>query len=337
VAPDFYQWVLNGTVVSGANSPTWTFTPTETGTYNLYLNITDSQNSQIQSNIITDIFVYDQSQNSAVFPNWTYVTQDFFDLIPATANPVLKGSDVTDRKANFVADPFIFHEASSWYMFFEVETDNGQEIAVASSNNGLNWTYKQIVLSDPSSSLSYPYVFKWEGTYYMIPNSFPLGVTLYKATDFPYNWTLVDTIISNADFIPADSSIFRYHDKWWMFTGNDDELRLFYSDNLTNPNSWHEHPMSPIISNDKTKVRCGGRVTVFDGDRIIRLAQKGDVSYGEAVRAFQVDALNETYYAEHEIPESPIISASGSGWNSWAMHTIDPWWNGTNWIVAVDG
>ena len=122
-----------------------------------------------------------------------------------------------------------------------------------------------------------------------------------------------------------------------MFTGTDSDLRLFYSYNLTDPDSWHEHPMSPIITNDPSKVRGGGRVTVFDFGTIIRLAQKGDVSYGEADRAFQVDILNETYYAEHEVSESPLISASGSGWNSWAMHTVDPWWTGNSWIVAVDG
>jgi hypothetical protein len=338
VPPDSYQWVLNGTAVSDATGPTWIFTPTQTGHYNVYLNVTDSQNNQTQSNIITDILVYNQSQTGPLIPDWTNVTQNFFDLVPGAVNPVLTLADVTDRAANFVADPFMFHEGNSWYMFFEVETGTGtEEIGVATSSDGFSWTYQKIVLSDPSIVLSYPYVFKWEGTYYMIPNTYPLGVMLYKATDFPYSWTLVSTLISNQNFIPADSSIFRYNNEWWMFTGTDSDLRLFYSYNLTDPDSWHEHPMSPIITNDPSKVRGGGRVTVFDSGTIIRLAQKGDVSYGEAVRAFQVDTLNETYYAEHEVSESPLISASGSGWNSWAMHTIDPWWTGDSWIVAVDG
>ncbi len=336
-SPYSYQWYINDTAVSGGTNQNFNFNPTQAGTYKIYLNVIDNLNNQAQSNIANNIIVYSQSPTNSLIPDWSNVTQDFFTLVPGAVNPVLTAANVTDRKANFVADPFIFHEGSSWYMFFEVETDSGQEIGVATSSDGFSWTYKQIVITDPSSYLSYPYVFKWEGIYYMIPNSFPLGVTLYKATNFPYSWTLVDTLISNQNFIPADASIFRYNNEWWMFTGTDSDLRLFYSYNLTNPDSWHEHPMSPLITNDSSKVRGGGRVTVFDSDKIIRLAQKGDVAYGEADRAFQVDALNETYYAEHEIPESPLISASGSGWNSWAMHTIDPWWNGTNWIVAVDG
>jgi hypothetical protein len=338
VPPDLYQWVLNYSIISGANSPTWIFTPTETGQYNLYLNVTDSQNQQTQSNIITDISVYNQSQTSSLTPDWTNVTQDFFHLVPGAKNPVLTGGDVTDRVANFVADPFIFHEGTSWYMFFEVESNpNNEEIGVATSSDGFNWTYQKIVLSDPSLILSYPYVFKWDGTYYLMPNTYPQGVMLYKATDFPYNWTLVNTLISNQNFIPVDSSIFRYNNTWWIFTGSPSDLRLFYSYNLTDPASWHEHPMSPLIVNDDSAARGGGRVTIFDSGRIIRLAQKDDIGYGEAVRAFEVDALNETYYAEHEIPQSPIIKASGSGWNSLAMHTVDPWWSGNSWVVAVDG
>lgn len=76
---------------------------------------------------------------------------------------------------------------------------------------------------------------------------------------------------------------------------------------------------------------------IFDSDRITRLAQKDNVYYGEAVRAFEVDTLDETHYAEHEVIGSPILGSSGSGWNSYVMHHADPWWTGNSWLVAVDG
>ena len=285
-----------------------------------------------------------RSQTDQLIPDYTSVTQDFFDLVPGAVNPVLTSSHVTDRVANFVADPFLFHEGNSWYMFFEVETNSGQEIGLATSSNGFDWTYQQVVLSVPSVKLSFPYVFKWEGTYYMMPDAYPAGSWLYKATNFPYTWTLVNVLISNQSFIPADSQIFRYNNEWWMFVaewnatvGRADNLHLFYSSNLTNPSSWHEHPMSPIVVGDPSKARGGGRVVIFDSDRIIRLAQKCDVIYGEAVRAFEVDILDETHYAEHEISGSPILGPSGSGWNSFVMHHADPWWTGNSWLVAVDG
>ena len=60
--------------------------------------------------------------DSEIIPNWINVSQAPFDLITpeGITNPVLTASDVTDIDAEFVADPFLFYENSSWYMFFEV-------------------------------------------------------------------------------------------------------------------------------------------------------------------------------------------------------------------------
>lgn len=40
--PNSYQWYLNGSAVSGATSTSWIFTPTNTGIYEVYLLVTDS-------------------------------------------------------------------------------------------------------------------------------------------------------------------------------------------------------------------------------------------------------------------------------------------------------
>jgi hypothetical protein len=50
LSPYSYQWYLNGAAVPGATSPTWTFTPTTTGTCTVYLNITDSVHKTAKSN-----------------------------------------------------------------------------------------------------------------------------------------------------------------------------------------------------------------------------------------------------------------------------------------------
>ena len=56
------------------------------------------------------------------------------------------------------------------------------------------------------------------------------------------------------------------------------------------------------------------------------------------VRAIEIDRLTLTDYAEHEVPESPILQASLDGWNAMGMHHVDavsveP----GRWIGAVDG
>jgi len=50
LSPYSYQWYLNGSAVSGATSSTWTFTPTATGYYIVYLNVTDSVPQTVKSN-----------------------------------------------------------------------------------------------------------------------------------------------------------------------------------------------------------------------------------------------------------------------------------------------
>ena len=44
-----YQWYLDGSPAPGANSPTWTFTPTSLGVYYVYLNVTDGYGYTVQS------------------------------------------------------------------------------------------------------------------------------------------------------------------------------------------------------------------------------------------------------------------------------------------------
>lgn len=274
---------------------------------------------------------------TGVIPDWFGVKHSPFDAsAPAgISNPVLTAADVSDRKADFVADPFLFYENGKWYMFFEIFAPKigYAEIALATSTDGLHWNYDRVVLSGGFHH-TYPYVIKYDGKYYMIPETYTKEeVRVYEAANFPYDWKYVSTIASGKPFV--DPSIFRYDDTWWMFVGSENSnCHLYYSDDITG--SWVEHPASPIVKDDLSKARPAGRCFVFDSGRIIRLAQKCDVMYGEKVRAFEVDLLTKTSYVEHEIPESPILQPDGSGWNAVSMHQFAPWWTGDRWIIAVD-
>jgi len=127
---------------------------------------------------------------SAVMPDWVNVSQSPFNLVEPSGvlNPVLTADDVTDVPAQFVADPFLFHEGDFWYMFFEVYNsaqDKG-EIGLASSYDGLNWSYDRIVLSE-SKHLSYPLVIAHDGQHYMIPETNLMNeVRISRAASFLY-------------------------------------------------------------------------------------------------------------------------------------------------------
>ena len=47
--PYSYQWYLDGAPVPGATSSSWTFTPTTSGIYYVYLKVTDANNNIAQS------------------------------------------------------------------------------------------------------------------------------------------------------------------------------------------------------------------------------------------------------------------------------------------------
>lgn len=254
-------------------------------------------------------------------------------------NPVLSAADVCDVAAVFVADPFMIKVQEVWHMFFEVMGKTGKgQIGWATSLNARHWEYQRIVLAEPFH-LSYPYVFEWQSEYYMIPESHQTrSVRLYRAARFPEEWIFVKTLVSGLPF--SDSSIFRYEQRWWLFTetGSDyrcDTLRLFYADELWGP--WLEHPSSPIVEGNPHTARPAGRVLALP-DRIIRYAQDCFPVYGTQVRAYEITTLNPATYQERGLGPLPVLTGSGVGWNACGMHHVDPHcWEGGGWIACVDG
>lgn len=252
-------------------------------------------------------------------------------------NPVLTANDVTDVKASFIADPFILYEDGVWYMFFEVlnSKDDLGYIALATSSDGKKWVYQKIVLRE-SFHLSYPYVFKWENEYYMIPETYQAGeIRLYKATCFPHQWALEKVLLKGSDYV--DASVIHVNEKWWIFSSvtSHDTLRLHYADSLQG--EWVEHPSSPLITNNPHVARPAGRIVNFNG-RLIRFAQDDEPTYGRQVRAFEITELTSNSYQEREMfGGEPILEPSGSGWNATGMHHIDLHQMGSEqWIACVD-
>ncbi len=248
--------------------------------------------------------------------------------------PVLKASDVSDVRAEFVADPFIISHDSKLYMFFEIlDKSSGKGIiGLATSTNGENWAYDQAVLKE-TYHLSYPYVFKYNNNFYMIPESSEANnVLLYRAENFPYKWKVVNELIEGKY---VDSSIFKYQGKWWMYAGRSGRLHLFYSDKLEE--GWVEHPKSPLISNNYNITRPGGRVIV-DKENIYRYTQDGQPNYGSAVRVFKITCLSEKEYEEEVLSITLSGSKKELDWNKDGMHTIDQIKIAEDkWLIAVDG
>lgn len=257
---------------------------------------------------------------------------------PGVVNPILTRADVRDVPARFVADPFMVQRGGVWNMFFEVlnqATDRG-EIGLATSSDGFGWTYQRIVIAEPFH-LSYPYVFEWQGETYMLPETLAAqAVQLYRAETFPTRWSRVASLVEGSC---ADPSIFHRDDKWWLFACTTpyqhDTLRLYFADELLGP--WRQHPLNPIVSENRRNARPAGRVLTSDG-KLLRFSQDCVPVYGTQVRAFEIRELTTARYVEEELESSPVLGASGAGWNAAGMHHVDAHLREDgSWIACVDG
>ena len=251
------------------------------------------------------------------------------------SNPVLRAEDVTDLEVTILAHPFMVVTDSLYYLFFTAKNDVTKQggIGLAQSKNGMDWKYRRIVIDEPYD-LSYPFVFKWQDNYYLIPEAHTeTSVRLYRATDFPDKWTYEKDLLTGDHFISA--SFARYKDMWWMFVAplGNETLRLFYASDLMGP--WTEHPRSPVVEKDKDIARPGGRPLIIDGN-LYRMGQDCYPTYGNQVFAFQITDISTTTYKEKKI-DIPLVKASSKGWNADAMHHVDLHQISNNkWIAAVD-
>lgn len=305
---------------------------------------TNGGSAEISTSVIQEQEIYHPTFNNAstlpLFPTPMFDGQE----------PSLSGSDVTDvPNCSVVADPFLFKDEESdaygcnlWYLFVETLGSNphGKISVATSSDDGYTWEYQQVVLEEPFH-LSYPQVFKSNGEYYMIPETHQdNSVRLYKATNFPYQWEFQGKLLSGHQYI--DSSITYHNGKWWLFTNPTTESKdvyVYYSDNLQG--GWTSHPQNPVVHNDQAYGRGAGRIFNGPNNELYRLSQRVNFSYGEATNISRITELTTTAYQEEELYESPLTSGTNAGtystWNSEGMHHVDPWWDGTKWIIAVDG
>lgn len=257
--------------------------------------------------------------------------------LTGTDGPVITREQVTDVRARFVADPFLFPRQGAWHLFFEVlNHDTGVgEVGWATSPDLTCWTYQHIVLRQ-AFHLSYPQVFADGEAVYMLPETLGAGaVRLYRADPFPTRWVPVVDLVAER---LADPTLFRHDGRWWMFAcptpERHDALVLYHADSLMGP--WHPHPLNPLRRGSPTGSRPGGRVVAWAGG-LYRFAQDCGPRYGHGLRAFAITQLTPTTYEEVECDESPVVAASGQGWNGKGMHHADIWPWGSGVIAAVDG
>ena len=230
-------------------------------------------------------------------------------LVSEMVSPRAKPRPATFRlihspSGHYYADPFVVEDAGRHYLFFEdydVVRKKGVISATLFDEQG-SLSPPQPVL-ERDYHLSYPFVFPWDGDWYMVPET--LGnraIELYRATEFPTQWTFERVLLADLDAV--DPTILVHGERWWLFANVAvhgasvaDELFLFHADSLLG--AWTPHPMNPIVS-DVRRARPAGRVISQNGI-LIRPGQDSSRRYGYATVFNRITALTPTEYEETPI------------------------------------
>ena len=316
---------------------------------------TSEEQTKTQTNTSTSTTTTTQkkSQNIPAYPQKSDVPPLKAKPAKQAKNPVLIPEDIIDGQASFIADPFLFHDDDgSWHMFMEVMrydlSPKRGVIGHATSDDGFSWKYQGTVLKE-DYHLSFPCVFKWQGEYYVSPQSDGANLpAMYRAKSFPNKWERLGNIFQ--DLTPRsdinDHVFFRWDNMWWLFgTASNGNTYLYYNDSKSLSGSWKAHKQNPVIDSKKPALRLGGRPTVYK-DHIFAYYQDVTKMYGDMIRGYRITKLTPSAFKQKEVSESPIVDGTAKDpskatqkWNSQRMHTYDPWYlgDGKGWIASVDG
>lgn len=334
IGPDSARTTVDaesGRVYIGASGEGYTFYNGDGGTW-VKKGLGDDANpiSSVTSDSVntedtrTETLAYDHSEQYPQFPSQPVQSGPILlEPHPAVDNPVLTKDDVTDMAVDMVADPFVVVENGVYHMFFEALQRGGDSgIGHATSTDGLDWNYDQIVVGPRSTAvLNYPYVLKVDGTWYMFDFRDGYQMDLLEADSFPTNWSVLYSDILGVNR-NEDPTLIPWNGTWYLFTHNatksPEEKYLYYADSFPT-DSWTEHPGSPVEVSD-TLARNAGRPIVSDDHIDLPCRQNPG-----AVRQLRITELTKDSYSAYETDASPLLQGSGAvaAWNKDAMHHVD--------------
>lgn len=205
-------------------------------------------------------------------------------------------------KDRFWADPFVIFRDKKHYIFFEefLYAKNKGHISFMEIDIDGNYSKPKKILEKPYH-LSYPHIFSFESSMFMIPETFVNNsIELYRCEDFPSRWTLEKKLLKG-NFV--NSNIIFHNEKFWLLTGKKfinlpyvDQTELYYSNSLDD--EWKYHPSNPVISNFDWAQNAG---KIFQlNDKLIRPSQTFSKGYGHSIILHEIQNLSTEQFSLKE-------------------------------------
>lgn len=235
-----------------------------------------------------------------------YLLFDFVDHVDIEDLDVGKFRAITPPVDEFWADPHVFVEGDTYYVFLEVYTNRKSKghISVIEIDKSGNVSDPVLVL-EKDYHLSYPMIIRENNEIYMLPETKGnRSIEIYRCERFPYEWKLEMTLMD--DVMATDATPFLHNGKWWLFAAMTqsehaactEELHLFYSDQLLS-SDWVSHPQNPIVT-DARSARPAGKIFNHNG-KLIRPSQDCSYRYGYGLVFNEITMLSETRYEEKRV------------------------------------
>jgi hypothetical protein len=250
--------------------------------------------------------------------------------IPIDQNNIISSEDIINSESLFLADPFFIIENDSIYLFVENQEKN------KAANIDLFIITDSLILHkgtvfDPPYHTSYPQVFNYKGEFYMLPESKRSNnLILYKANNFPYEWSISDTLIKNVRL--KDATLMINDDYNVIFTCNDDlELFMYCSNDLFS--GWEEcENYTKYFGNE---VRPAGRIFKYNDKTFIPM-QNLKLGYGTSVSLYEIIIKNNSIKLIKEMSGFLAPQIGKQHFNS-SMHHIDIQEHNGSYIYFYDG
>lgn len=195
--------------------------------------------------------------------------------------------ELKGKKGYWYADPILFKHKNQVYLFTEAFQNNRQigRLAVSKYING-TFTEPKEVIRRPYH-LSYPCVFEYKDTVYMIPESSQNHtLEIYKALDESLeNWEFEKEILKDIQCV--DTTVFEYRSIIYLITYIEKNPNYITKVYTLDMNKLDVNEVYSISKNENT-CRPAGKI-IEKGGTFFRPVQYNINTYGEKIRLLEIN------------------------------------------------